>query len=511
LIHFYKRAGSGGLKMSPFLFFSLVPLSFAADSPNIVIVLTDDQDVFLDGMTPLQKTQRLIGEQGTTFENAFVNTPICCPSRASFLTGRYMHNTGAFNNSIGGLCGGPEWQEREAVAFAPRLQAAGYQTMYAGKYMNMYGLPGAGGTEQVPVGWDQWVGLVGNSKFYNYTLSRNGVAEKHADNYEEDYLTDLLGREASSFLSSRDPSRPFLMVLAAPASHAPFTPAPQYSEEFSEMEAPRLPSYNHEGTGKHWFLRQPPLSEPALEEVDKVFRDRLRTLLSVDDLVEGVVGMVEQMGEVDNTYFIYTSDHGYHLGEFGLPIDKRQPYEFDIRIPMLMRGPGVPANVTSKSPALMIDLAPTLLHIAGLEDQGIELDGESLLSRNNEQREFLVEYSGEGGEGVDKDCPQWQGGDFSWCKVELDCKCQDTRNNTYTCLRSFNNEAGPSMFCQFEDDENFEEFYNLESDPFQLENLVSVVDEETLMERRLALSELSSCLGASCHGNSRDVTKKKNE
>merc|ERR1719195_1185619 len=102
----------------------LLPLAFAADLPNIVIVLTDDQDVFLDGMMPLQKTKRLIGEQGTTFENAFVNTPICCPSRASFLTGRYMHSTG-------GLCGGPEWQEREAGAFAPRLQAAGYQTMYA--------------------------------------------------------------------------------------------------------------------------------------------------------------------------------------------------------------------------------------------------------------------------------------------------------------------------------------------------------------------------------------------
>jgi len=157
-----------------------------------------------------------------------------------------------------------------------------------------------------------WIG--GQQQVLNYTLSRNGVAEKHADNYEEDYLTDLLGREATSFLSSRDPSRPFLMVLATPASHAPFTPAPQYADEFSDMEAPRLPSYNQEGNGKHWFLRQPPLSEPALQEVDKVFRDRLRTLLSVDDLVEHVVGLVDQIDQVENTYFIYTSDHGYHLG-----------------------------------------------------------------------------------------------------------------------------------------------------------------------------------------------------
>jgi len=100
--------------MVPFFLLHLLPLAFAAGSPNIVIVLTDDQDVFLDGMMPLQKTQRLIGDHGTTFENAFVNTPICCPSRASFLTGRYMHNTGAFNNSIGGLCGGPEWQKKRS-------------------------------------------------------------------------------------------------------------------------------------------------------------------------------------------------------------------------------------------------------------------------------------------------------------------------------------------------------------------------------------------------------------
>merc|ERR1712215_118629 len=280
----------------------------------------------------------------------------------------------------------------------------------------MYGIPDAGGPGQVPVGWDSWYGLVGNSKFYNYTVSVDGVAEKHGDNYEEDYFTDLVHRRALQFLDERDPSKPMLMILGTPASHAPFTPAPQYADEFKEAIAPRIPSYNVDvGNTKHWFTRQGgPLSESALAEVDEIFRNRWRTLLSVDDMVESLVNKMDILGLVDNTYFIYMADHGYHLGEFGMPIDKRQPYEFDIRVPLIMRGPSIPINTTSKVPALMVDMAPTFLDIAGLSTT--DMDGVSLLGRVEEKRRFLVEYSGEGGEGVDAACSQWNTGEFSWCK-----------------------------------------------------------------------------------------------
>ena len=158
------------------------------------------------------------------------------------------------------------------------------------------------------------------------------------------------------------------MVLAPPASHAPFTPAPQYEDEFSNLTAPRLPSFNlNSGDTKHWFTRQGGnLSEGAVAEVDKVFRNRWRTLLSVDDMVAGLVARLgEEVDLLDNTYILYTSDHGYHLGEFAMPIDKRQPYEFDIRVPFILRGPGIPANITSDEPVLMVDVAPTLFDIAG--------------------------------------------------------------------------------------------------------------------------------------------------
>ena len=108
------------------------------------------------------------------------------------------------------------------------------------------------------------------------------------------------------------------------------------------------------------------LSSSAVVEVDKVFRNRWRTLLSVDDMVEGLVTRLEQENLINNTYIMYTSDHGYHLGEFGMPIDKRQPYEFDIRVPFILRGPEIAANTRSEVPILMVDVAPTLLDIAGI-------------------------------------------------------------------------------------------------------------------------------------------------
>lgn len=217
--------------------------------------------------------------------------------------------------------------------------------------------------------------MVGNSKYYNYTLSINGKKEHHGDNYEQDYLTDVILKKAKSFLhlhSSRNISNPFLMVLAPPAPHAPFTPAPQYANRFANKTAPRTKAFNFVEDAKHpkhWFINtQPrPLNQAILDKVDESFRNRWRTLLSVDDMVEDVIQELDQAGELNNTFIIFTSDHGYHLGQFGLPLDKRQPYETDIRIPLLIRGPEIPPNSTSQAIVLNIDFAPTILNMSGIE------------------------------------------------------------------------------------------------------------------------------------------------
>merc|ERR1712013_168130 len=209
-------------------------------------------DIELGGTTPLSQASKILRDQGAQFSNAFVTIPICCPSRGSILTGRYLHNTGVRNNTVSGGCSSSEWREGlETQTFAAKLQKTGYTTMYAGKYLNQYGRKAGGGLGHVPKGWHFWAGLVGNSRYYNYTLSLNGKPEVHKDSYPRDYLTDVIRRKAIQFLnkmsrSSSSSRPPFLMVLAPPACHAPFTPAPQYKDRFKEIKAPRTPAFDRD-------------------------------------------------------------------------------------------------------------------------------------------------------------------------------------------------------------------------------------------------------------------------
>lgn len=170
-------------------------------------------------------------------------------------------------------------------------------------------------------------------RYYNYTLSVNGKVEKHGDNYTKDYLTDVIRRKAVHFLDnmsrSADP-KPFLMVLAPPACHAPFTPAPQYRGRFQDQAAPRTPAYNRDQASdppKHWLLQTEPrqMSNETAALVDEVFRNRWRTLLSVDDMVEKVHKALSGYGMLENTYFLITSDHGYHLGQVTPPLLTHPP------------------------------------------------------------------------------------------------------------------------------------------------------------------------------------------
>ncbi|KAH7947545.1 hypothetical protein HPB52_013085 [Rhipicephalus sanguineus] len=272
--------------MARFMF--IVAIAFLAGTsvhahtnrPNMVFFLTDDLDLELGSMMkPLVKTRQLIADGGVTFANAYVTTPLCCPSRSSILTGRYVHNVGVFNNSLSGGCSSQHWQRGpERSAFAVDLQRAGYETFYAGKYLNRYGHKKAGGVQHVPPGWTNWNGLVGNSVYYNYTLSINGTAEKHGDSPDKDYLTDVLRAKALSFLEGRtDQRRPFFMMLSTPAPHAPFTPAVRHRDAFPNVKAPRTPAFNISVNGtKHWLVRQAiyPIPEDVVSWIDEAYRNR---------------------------------------------------------------------------------------------------------------------------------------------------------------------------------------------------------------------------------------------
>lgn len=407
----------------------------------------------------------------------------------------------------------------EKKTFAAHLHYAGYRTFYAGKYLNQYGDTAAGGLSHVPPGWDWWIGLKGNSCYYNYSLSVNGSKEAHGSNPDHDYLTNVIWQHSRDFLAQLS-TQPFLMVLAPPAPHAPFTPEPKYATNFSSLRAPRTPNFNVKvGKEKHWLLRQgvQPLPEEVVERVDRVFQARLRTLLTVDDMVRDVVETLEALNRLENTFIIFTSDNGYHLGQFSQPLDKREPYETDVRVPLLIRGPGLLQDHLLSYPTTNIDLAPTFLDLAGVPIPKY-MDGTSLKSAltssmasddhaQNEileagrqdpiqlRRTMLVEHSGEG-KVHHPGCEDLPLG-MSGCNPNFACKCEDSWNNTYACLRQLSPHED-RLFCHWADDEGFEEAYDLASDPWQLNNTVSSLPQSLHKKLHNLLRNLQRCRGPRC-------------
>ncbi|XP_011867289.1 PREDICTED: N-acetylglucosamine-6-sulfatase-like [Vollenhovia emeryi] len=488
------------MKMGPTVFALLLHLSSVA-SRNIVLILTDDQDSVLDGMTPMTNTLNLIGRRGATFTNCFAASPVCCPNRASILTGLYQHNHLTVNNSVAGNCSSPQWQdEHEVLTYATLLKyVVGYTTFYAGKYLNQYGTKEAGGPAYVPEGWDWWAGLVGNSRYYDYSLSINGTERKYG-NSPSDYLTDVINNLAVDFIKAYSGNKPFLMVLAPPAPHAPFTPANRHDGRYNGTKAKRTRNFNVPvDKDKHWLVRQGPnpLPDSLLPKLDEMYRRRWETLLAVDELVKNVHDLLKERNLLNDTYFIYTSDNGFHIGQFSMPRDKRQPYETDIRVPLLISGPGIKPSTIS-APVSSVDIFATLVHIADLK---FPSDGTTLLSASHDllrDRTVLIEYRGEkSNKPASSGCPSDRDLNVTLCEKEMACKCQDAANNTFSCIRRvsphFNN-----IYCIFEDNQQFVEAYDMNVDEYQMTNIGYTMSEEERYRFRKHLKKMSVCQKADC-------------
>jgi N-acetylglucosamine-6-sulfatase len=343
--------------------------------PNMVFILTDDMRK--DDLKYMPKTKALLQSTGMTFENAFVSNPLCCPSRTTIMRGQYSHNTGVWSNSStdssSTTAGGwyaYQQNGNEADNVATRLQLAGYKTGLFGKYLNGYD-----NTAYRPPGWDRWFGAFtsGTLHYFDYDVNDQGTIT-HYGTSASAYSTDVISGQADAFISANaSQGVPFFAYVAPIALHEPSTPAPRDAHEYDGIQGPRLASFNEaDVTDKPpWMQKLPRLSSSQVSAIDKRHEKRIESLQAVDDLVAGVVNALDTTKTpsgakaLDNTYIFFTSDNGFHHGEHRIAKQKWRPYEEDIRMPLLVRGPGIAAGSTTNKLTLNTDYMPTFLDLAG--------------------------------------------------------------------------------------------------------------------------------------------------
>lgn len=336
----------------------------------------------MNSLDTMPRTRAWLTEQGASFSSFFVTQALCCPSRASILTGRYVHNHGVVTTTPpdGGFVKF-HGAGLESQTIAVALERAGYRTALFGKYFNGY--PRGEALTFVPQGWNEWevpTSVIAAYSELNYTLNVNGKLVAHAA-LPEDYFTDVLSRAAADFVTRQAAAaQPFFLYLAPVAPHRPFIPAARHAEAFKGLRVPRTPSFNEEDVSdKPLFLQRPPLRPFEIRELDRIYRARAQSMLAIDEMVEALFGALKSAGVLDNTFVFFASDNGVHLGQHRLDARKNTAYEEDVHVPLLVRGPGVPAGRVIPELAANIDLAPTFAELAGVALPGA-IDGRSLVS-----------------------------------------------------------------------------------------------------------------------------------
>ena len=391
--------------------------------PNILIIITDDQRA---GIERMPSTTRLFARGGTSFENAFVTTPLCCPSRASIFTGRYAHNHGVHNNYQ---------SERldQQTTLQWLLRESGYRTAIFGKYFNHWDVA------RPPPHFDSWATYPppdDSGYYYNGRWNVNGVVTT-----VRPYATKFITEQATSFLrrSESEDGQPWLLYLTPTAPHSPYTPEPKYQHiAVPEWKGNPAVLERNRTDKPPYVLTQ----ELGLEYGDELRRKQLRALASVDDLVGRTFDTLAELEERYNTLAFFVSDNGSMWGEHGLS-NKRAPYTESIRVPLMMRWPRrLSPGVTDHRLAATIDIAPTALAASGTQSAD-PLDGASLLRRRAARSRLLLEYWRDQGSGH----PGWA----------------SIRSRGYQYVEYYARSGGRVTF---------RELYRLHDDPWQLRNLL---------------------------------------
>lgn len=427
-----------------------LPVPAGPGSPSVLLIITDDQR--WDGMDLMPIVQRELVARGVTFANSFVSNSLCCPSRAAILTGNLSHTITVYREKpwFGAF---PSFPDRSTLA--TWLQGRGYATGLFGKYIDAY--QHAASLGYVPPGWNHWEAF-SHSQYTGYLLSMDGHLQAAAP---ADYATDVLGRDAETFI--RTTSGPVFVEFAPPAPHAPATPAPQDAHAFANLPPFSNPAVNEaDMSDKPASMRAlPPLSATDLAAIQAFRRNQYRTLLDVDRWVGRLVTALQDTGRLSNTLIVFTSDNGIAWGEHRWT-KKEVPYEPSIRVPLVIRYDPLTASTSGQVAgpmAVNIDLAPTIAGITGTPTP--HTDGVSLAP-------LLRSPSGVAG---------WR------TAFVLEHMEGSNRIPTYCGVRT-----DTEKYVRYATGE--QELYDLRTDPYELQNVASISPD---------LARLSALADAMCH------------
>ncbi|KAH8426495.1 sulfatase family protein [Aspergillus melleus] len=435
------------------------------EKPNFLFIMTDDQDLKLDSLSYTPLTIKHMAKKGTSFANHFVTTALCCPSRVSLLTGRQAHNTNVtdVNPPWGGY---PKFIDRgfNENYLPVWMQQAGYDTYYTGKLMNSHSVENYDSPHAAGFNGSDFVLDPYTYDYMNATYQRN---HDKPNSFLGRHTTEVLREKAMGFLNDAlNGERPFFMVVTPIAPHSNMNgthgggagplwmdepiPEERHKHLFPDAKVPRTDNFNPKHpTGVSWIHELPYRNESVIEYNDHYYRQRLRALQGVDELVDGLITRLEQSGKMNNTFIIYTSDNGFHISQHRLPPGKTCGFEEDIRVPFMIRGPGIPENHVDNTVTTHVDIAPTLFQLAGISLRS-DFDGTPMpmIQTSGDVHEHVaVEYWGQG---------MLEGG-------LSNLGTPTVPNNTYKAVRLLSTHYNLfySVWCN-----NEHEIYDLSTDPY---------------------------------------------